>query len=207
MKAAFLACAFGAAFAASALAQSATVTGKVTKIDASAQKFTIDHGPMKEFDMPAMTMVFLAGDEAMLKAVKAGDRVFSSGDGGLLPPDLPIGEVVTSGSELRVALFADPERSDYVHVVDYTAPLEPPPGVAADSLPAVAPSKPADIVGAVAPASVGPAATPARPLAGGGQAALAVSRNLAQVVRPAGRVAVPPSPTSDEEEGHGSGEE
>jgi Cu/Ag efflux protein CusF len=75
MKTAFLACAFGAAFAASALAQSATVTGKVTKIDASAQKFTIDHGPMKEFDMPAMTMVFRAGDEAMLKAVKAGDRV------------------------------------------------------------------------------------------------------------------------------------
>jgi Cu/Ag efflux protein CusF len=75
MKTVLLALAIGAACATSALAQSATVTGKVTKVDASAQKLTIDHGAMKEFDMPAMTMVFRAADDAMLKAVKAGDRV------------------------------------------------------------------------------------------------------------------------------------
>jgi Cu(I)/Ag(I) efflux system protein CusF len=48
----------------------------VTKIDESAGKITIKHGPIKKFDMEeGMTMVFRAGDPAMLKAVKAGDKV------------------------------------------------------------------------------------------------------------------------------------
>jgi len=52
------------------------VNGRVTKIDESAGKITIKHGPIKKFEMEeAMTMVFRAGDPAMLKAVKAGDRV------------------------------------------------------------------------------------------------------------------------------------
>ena len=57
-------------------AQSAMVAGTVTKIDESAGKITIRHGPLKKFDMDdGMTMVFRAGDPAMLKAVKAGDKV------------------------------------------------------------------------------------------------------------------------------------
>lgn len=60
---------------ASAAQTPATASGKVTKVDAAAGKITIDHGPIKALDMPAMTMVFKAGNEAMLKAVKAGDRV------------------------------------------------------------------------------------------------------------------------------------
>jgi Cu(I)/Ag(I) efflux system protein CusF len=52
------------------------VTGQVTKIDESAQKITIKHGPLKKFDMEdGMTMVFRAADPAMLKAVKPGDRI------------------------------------------------------------------------------------------------------------------------------------
>jgi Cu(I)/Ag(I) efflux system periplasmic protein CusF len=60
-----------------ALAQSADmIDGVVTKIDASAQKITIKHGPLKKFEMDdGMTMVFRAQDPAMLKAVKAGDKV------------------------------------------------------------------------------------------------------------------------------------
>ena len=51
-------------------------TAQVTKVDASAGKITIRHGPLKKFDMDeGMTMVFRAGDPAMLKAVKAGDKV------------------------------------------------------------------------------------------------------------------------------------
>jgi Cu(I)/Ag(I) efflux system protein CusF len=50
--------------------------GQVTKVDESAQKITIKHGPLKKFDMnEPMTMVFRAADPAMLKAVKAGDKV------------------------------------------------------------------------------------------------------------------------------------
>jgi Cu/Ag efflux protein CusF len=52
------------------------VNGQVTKIDEPAGKITIKHGPIKKFDMDeGMSMVFRAGDPAMLKAVKAGDRV------------------------------------------------------------------------------------------------------------------------------------
>jgi Cu/Ag efflux protein CusF len=59
-----------------AWAQSALTDGLVTKVDASAGKITIKHGPMKKFDMEdGMTMVYRAQDPAMLQAVKAGDKV------------------------------------------------------------------------------------------------------------------------------------
>jgi Cu/Ag efflux protein CusF len=52
------------------------VSGLVIKVDEPAQKITIKHGPLKKFDMDeGMTMVFRAGDPAMLKMVKAGDKV------------------------------------------------------------------------------------------------------------------------------------
>jgi Cu(I)/Ag(I) efflux system periplasmic protein CusF len=52
------------------------VNGQVTKIDEPAGKITLKHGPIKKFDMDeGMSMVFRAGDPAMLKAVKPGDRV------------------------------------------------------------------------------------------------------------------------------------
>jgi Cu(I)/Ag(I) efflux system protein CusF len=63
-----------AALPQAAIAQMAD--GQVTKIDASAGKITIKHGPIKKFDMDdGMTMVFRAQDPAMLKAVKPGDKV------------------------------------------------------------------------------------------------------------------------------------
>jgi Cu(I)/Ag(I) efflux system protein CusF len=74
--------AFGALVAATLLAasaavcaQSAMVEGEVTKVDEPAGKITIKHGPIKKFDMDSMTMVFRAGDPAMLKQVKPGDKV------------------------------------------------------------------------------------------------------------------------------------
>ena len=51
-------------------------SGEVKKVDASAQKITIKHGPIKKFDMEnGMTMVFRAQDPAMLSAVKPGDKI------------------------------------------------------------------------------------------------------------------------------------
>lgn len=59
-----------------ASAQAEMVSGQVTKIDESAGKITLKHGPIKKFDMDdGMTMVFRAADPAMLKAVKAGDKI------------------------------------------------------------------------------------------------------------------------------------
>jgi Cu/Ag efflux protein CusF len=59
-----------------AWAQSDMVNGQVTKVDTSAGKITIRHGPIKKFDMDdGMTMVFRVQDAAMLKTVKAGDKI------------------------------------------------------------------------------------------------------------------------------------
>jgi Cu/Ag efflux protein CusF len=59
-----------------AVAQSALIDGQVTKVDQSAGKITIRHGPIKKLGMDeGMIMVFRAQDPAMLKAVKAGDKV------------------------------------------------------------------------------------------------------------------------------------
>lgn len=52
------------------------INGQVTKIDESAGKITLKHGPIKKLDMnQGMTMVFRAQDPAMLKQVKVGDKV------------------------------------------------------------------------------------------------------------------------------------
>src|SRR5215510_15430121 len=57
-------------------AQTDLINGQVTKIDQSAGKITIKHGPAKRLGMDqGMTMVYKAQDPAMLKAVKAGDKV------------------------------------------------------------------------------------------------------------------------------------
>ncbi len=57
------------------IAAAQMVEGEVTKIDESAGKITIKHGPLKKFDMDAMTMVFRANEAAMLKQVKPGDKI------------------------------------------------------------------------------------------------------------------------------------
>lgn len=51
------------------------VAGEVTKVDESAGKITIKHGPIKKFDMDGMTMVFYPNDPAMLKTIKPGDKI------------------------------------------------------------------------------------------------------------------------------------
>jgi Cu/Ag efflux protein CusF len=59
-----------------AIAQAAMIEGVVTKVDPAAGKITLRHGPVKKFDMDMpMTMVFRVPDAAMLKGLKAGDKV------------------------------------------------------------------------------------------------------------------------------------
>jgi Cu/Ag efflux protein CusF len=71
-----LAAALNLSIAGPVWAQSELTDGLVTKIDSSANKITIKHGPMKKFDMEdGMTMVYRVQDAAMLTAVKAGDKV------------------------------------------------------------------------------------------------------------------------------------
>ena len=58
-----------------AQASSELSDGEVRKVDKDAQKMTIKHGPLKNLDMPPMTMVFRVKDPAMLDKVKAGDKI------------------------------------------------------------------------------------------------------------------------------------
>ncbi len=90
-------------------------------------------------DMNARVPVFVGGENirAMLAgnntdnpeiihlppqtAIKAGDRVITSGHGGLYPYGLPVGEIVVADNgELRVRLYADIDRTTYVRVVKRT---------------------------------------------------------------------------------------
>ena len=49
--------------------------GEVRKIDLEAGKVTLKHADIKSLDMPAMTMVFVVKDKAMLEKLKAGDKI------------------------------------------------------------------------------------------------------------------------------------
>ncbi|QRM34651.1 copper-binding protein [Microvirga sp. VF16] len=79
----FTTIALTAAFALSsqAFAQSLpVVSGTVEKVDTAQGKITLEHGAISNLNMDAMTMVFRAQDPAMLKQVKAGDKVQFTAD-------------------------------------------------------------------------------------------------------------------------------
>jgi Cu(I)/Ag(I) efflux system protein CusF len=74
----FLSAAIFAVASIAALAQTATkdmAEAEVRKVDVDAKKITLKHGPIKNLDMPGMTMVFQVKDAALLDKVKAGDKV------------------------------------------------------------------------------------------------------------------------------------
>lgn len=52
-----------------------TTDGEIRRVDKDAKKITIRHGPIKNLEMPAMTMVFQVKDPAMLDKVNVGDKV------------------------------------------------------------------------------------------------------------------------------------
>ncbi len=56
--------------------------------------------------------------------VAAGDRVVTSGRGGMLPPGLPVGVVIggVKNGVVRVEPFVDWHRLEYVRVIDYVLP-------------------------------------------------------------------------------------
>ena len=59
-----------------AAAQTGMIDGEVTRIDQSANKITLRHGPIKKLGMDeGMTMVFATKDPGLLSGVKAGDKV------------------------------------------------------------------------------------------------------------------------------------
>jgi rod shape-determining protein MreC len=81
-------------------------------------------------------------------ALKPGQSVVTSGDGGLLAPGLPIGTLIADGSTFRVDLLADAGASEDVEIVDFKSLPEMPPPPSTNDLPAsaagLAPTPPPD---------------------------------------------------------------
>lgn len=48
---------------------------EIKRIDTAHNKLTIKHGEIANLDMPGMTMVFEVADNAIIDAVKKGDKV------------------------------------------------------------------------------------------------------------------------------------
>ena len=106
------------------------LSSRVPVVIESSQRRAIlagDNTPMPSLDLD------LAGGTATAETAKAGDRVLSTGDGGLLPAGVPVGVIVKDGDDLRVSLFAA-SAGDYVRVLEYGLP--PPPSAAGNSAPA-----------------------------------------------------------------------
>jgi rod shape-determining protein MreC len=92
---------------------------------------------------------------SQIVTLRAGDQIVSSGDGGLLPPGLPIGTVVEQDGKYRVALLADAATSEDVEVLAFRKPPEELPATV--ELPSVAaglpPATATPPVAAAAPAA------------------------------------------------------
>jgi Cu(I)/Ag(I) efflux system periplasmic protein CusF len=48
---------------------------EVRKVDKDAKKVTLKHGPIKNLDMPGMTMVFQVRDEKLFDLLVAGEKI------------------------------------------------------------------------------------------------------------------------------------
>lgn len=49
--------------------------GEIIKVDTKQKKLTIKHEELKNLGMPAMKMVFIVADDAMLDKVKEGEAI------------------------------------------------------------------------------------------------------------------------------------
>ena len=53
---------------------------EVRKVDKDSKKVTLKHGPIKNLDMPGMTMVFQVRDSALLDKLVAGEKIMFSAE-------------------------------------------------------------------------------------------------------------------------------
>src|SRR5690606_12705396 len=66
--------AFTSFYSVNAVAQEASASGEVRRVDAQAGKITIKHGAISDLELPAMTLVYRI-DPALLGDIKPGDKV------------------------------------------------------------------------------------------------------------------------------------
>jgi rod shape-determining protein MreC len=136
--------------------------------------------------------------------VKTGDRILTSGDGGVFPRGLPVGVAVKGlDGRWRVALASDKAPVDYVRILlfqDFTQVADakrlehatpPPPTPGYTTLPA-APTLVAPAPGAVAPAAPGTAPATGTPPAGATPPAKAGATPAATAATPPAKAAATP---------------
>ncbi len=61
-------------YSVNAVAQEASASGEVRRVDAEGGKVTIKHGAISDLELPAMTLVYKI-DPALLADIKPGDKV------------------------------------------------------------------------------------------------------------------------------------
>ncbi len=115
--------------------------------------------------------------------LKDGSEIVTSGDGGLLPSGLAVGNIFWNGSEFRAQLLADSTTADDVRVLDLRTPVEqasaPRPGDLPVSAAGLPPLVPHQMVSPAAPQLLLPGAPGTTPPATG---------------LPANKPVVPPKP-------------
>ncbi|CAM5529534.1 copper-binding protein [Eoetvoesiella caeni] len=62
------------AYSIMAIAQQASSSGEVRRVDPAAGKITIKHGAIADLQLPAMTLVYRS-DPDLLKDIKPGDKI------------------------------------------------------------------------------------------------------------------------------------
>jgi rod shape-determining protein MreC len=134
----------GAARGQAAIAEGGLI-GRLTEVGSRAARILLitDLNSRIPVVVPASrTTAVLAGDNSDRprlvfasepKAIRIGDRVVTSGDGGVFPPGLPVGVVASiDPGGVRVEPYAELRQLDYVLLVDYglAGGLPPPVGPA-----------------------------------------------------------------------------
>src|SRR5207244_4520586 len=65
-------------------------------------------------DMP--TLSYLTADSK----IKTGDRVITSGDGGVFPEGIPVGVVTSAHGGFKVQPYVDATQISYISVIDFS---------------------------------------------------------------------------------------
>ena len=180
------------------------LVGRISGVGQSTSRVMLLTDPSSRLPVtiqPSGQHALLTGDNSALPVldflespedVRPGDRVVSSGDGGLFPPGLLVGQaVLASDGRMRVRLAADYGRLEFLRVLRSHAAED-----LSDTGALIPPPRPG-FIGPPMPQPAGPSSIPPAPTAEGPPQPDAASRAAAAASAPA--PAVPPAPQSPRE--------